>query len=207
MRSIVWDELGSILRLRVRSSSSAIPKKFGERNTYGSVHFSLQFQHVSHRDRHMTGAPGPNPRANPCGKPGPFCSGVSSVCPRAPASISRAGGRWMLISRRDPAGKPKLAANEEQPSLSWPWQRCGGHREQNTGGTPMLPSARRHASLLRPVGASYLFEMSKLQRQSGTLCLPLRVALPNVHISSRLPACVGAEFARRNRSMVSVRAW
>ena len=33
----------------------------------------------------------------------------------------------------------------------------------------MLPSARRHASLLRPVGASYLFEMSKVQGKAGRL--------------------------------------
>ena len=36
----------------------------------------------------------------------------------------------------DRARKPKLAANEGQPSLSWACQRCGGRREQNTGGTP-----------------------------------------------------------------------
>ena len=90
-------------------------------------------------------------------------AGRFAYCVSPGTGFDLEGGRTDPDSGWDRAGRPKLAANEEQPSLSWAWQRCGGRREQNTGGTPMLQSARCRASLLRPVGAPYLFEMSKHQ--------------------------------------------
>ncbi len=61
--------------------------------------------------------------------------GVSPVSPGAGFDLQ--SGRMLDPDPGwDRAGKPKLAENEEQPSLSRAWQRCGGHRDQNTGGTP-----------------------------------------------------------------------
>ncbi len=82
------------------------------------------------------------------------------------------GSRWQT----EAYGKPRAAL------FAWGWQHCGGRQEQNTGGTPMLQSARRHACDLGRVGRLHSWNVQS-PVQSGTLCLQLGVQLEYQNLS------------------------
>ena len=69
--------------------------------------------------------------------------------PGALASIcGRRGTLHPDFAMGSPAQKRTLAADQEQCSFFLAWQRGGGRREQNTGGTPMLLLTDGRAYLL-----------------------------------------------------------